>query len=85
MPPQEFQLPPQAYDTINNLSPALPNVSPQVSTIITQGRMSRLNAATTILSDSESAQEDTTQLYSRQSFSNELLGGGGGGGVLDSR
>ena len=31
---QGFQLPPQAYDTINNPSPALPNVPPQVSTII---------------------------------------------------
>ena len=26
--PQVFQLPPQAYDTINNPSPALPNVPP---------------------------------------------------------
>ena len=34
-PPQGFQLPPpQAYDTITNPSPALPNVPPQVSTII---------------------------------------------------
>ena len=48
-PPQGFQLPPQAYDTINNPSPALPNLPPQVCTIILilppQGHMSRLNAA----------------------------------------
>ena len=29
-----FQLPPQAYDTMNNPSPTLPNMPPQVSTII---------------------------------------------------
>ena len=49
MSPQGFQLPPQAYDTINNPSPALPNVPPppkflQLLILPPQGRMSRLNA-----------------------------------------
>ena len=44
--PQGFQLPPQAYDAINNQSPALPNVPPkflQLLILPPQGRMSRLN------------------------------------------
>ena len=48
---QGFQLPPQAYDTINNPSPALPNVPPpppkflQLLILPPQGHMSRLNPA----------------------------------------